>query len=141
MRIPSNPAADESAYKSLLAAGLNVLLRKTSKERALLWAIQENPGNAVRFLLNKGAYIEIIDESGETVLHKAASAGDEEVLQVLLFQQINIDAKNSIGWTALHVAAAGRGSLICLLLEAGADPYATTLHHTNALHLALEIKD
>jgi len=98
----------------------------------------EKRGNAVRLLLNKGANIEIIDTSQETVLHKVASAGDEE----LLFRQININAKNSSGWTALHAAAAnGRGSLVRLLLGVGADPEATTLRQINALRLALESKD
>ena len=42
----------------------------------------------------------------------------------------------------MHVAAAnGRGSLVRLLLEAGADPYATTPHQKNALHLAVESKN
>ncbi len=99
-------------------------------------------GKRSTIIADKGANVEIIDKSQETVLHKAASAGDEEVLQELPFRQININAKNSLGWTALHVAAAnGRGSLVRLLLEVGADPEAATLRQINALHLALESKD
>ena len=141
-QIPSDPAADESAYQFLLASGFNISSKNVNKEKALLWAINKKQGNAVRLLLNRGANIEIIDDSQESVLHKAASAGDENVLRVLLYRQINIDAKNLAGWTALHVAAAnGRGSLVRLLLKAGADPYTTTPHQKNALHLAVESKN
>jgi len=126
-QIPSDPAADQSAYQFLLANGFNLASKNTDKGKALLWAIQCKEKNAVRLLLNKGADIEVTDGSRETALHKAASTGDLEVLKVLLFRQIDFGARNSVGWTAMHIAAAnGAGSLVRLLLEAGTDPYATT---------------
>ncbi len=141
-QIPSDPAADQSAYKFLLANGFNLASKNTDKGKTLLWAIQNKKKDAVRLLLNKGAGIEVTDGSQETALHKAASAGDIEVLELLLFRQIDFGARNSVGWTALHIAAAnGVASLVRLLLEAGADPSATTLDQRNALHLALESFD
>ena len=141
-QIPSDPAADQSANKILLANGFNLASKNTAKGKALLWAIQNKQKNAARLVLNKGADIGVVDRSGETPLHKTAYVGDPEVLEWLLFRQVDLGARNSAGWTALHIAAAkGKGPFIRLLLGAGADSCATTPDQFSALCLALESKD
>jgi|EP01049_Picozoa_sp_SAG25_P011512 hypothetical protein len=79
----------------------------------------------VRRLLEAGADANRADEeSGETLLYKAAQDGNEMMLERLLMVQADTSQIESRrGETALHVAARmGRESVVRRLVEAGADP-------------------
>jgi ankyrin repeat protein len=67
---------------------------------------------------------------GGTLLHSAANVGDGAVLSHLLDQKnLEVDAVNRQGMTALHIAAAhGRHSLAQTLLDRGANPNAVSIH-------------
>jgi ankyrin repeat protein len=60
------------------------------------------------------------DGNGQTALYWAAKGGHPAVMQLLLENGADIEAKNSKGWTPLH-SAAGRGNeaVVYLLLEKG----------------------
>jgi ankyrin repeat protein len=45
------------------------------------------------------------DKSGFTPLHFAACYGRESVVEWLVGQGSNVEAKNELEWTALHVAS------------------------------------
>ena len=140
-QIPSTPAADQTAQRLLLSGGFKLSSRTSDKKigRALLWAIENKKSDAVRLLLNKGAITDINDGSSETLVHRAASIGDVEVLKVLLHRQFDLEAKRRDGHTALHIATANcHGSMVKLLLQAGADPHAMTHDGRNALLFAVE---
>ncbi|RQM24795.1 hypothetical protein B5M09_001694 [Aphanomyces astaci] len=89
---------------------------------------------------------------GRTPLHIAASAGRDDVLQLLLLHGANLNAVDDHGMTPLHASAlAGHVSVAHSLLVATLDAtslgsndskIAITLHHRrtctkeNALHIA-----
>ena len=60
--------------------------------------------------------------SGDTPLMIAAGAGSAEVLKLLLSYGVEVDYRNSLGWTALTFAAfSGQGDCIRELVRCGAD--------------------
>ncbi len=70
-------------------------------------------------------------------LASLAFAGDERRVSVLLADRAAVNAKDSLGRTALHAAALGGKSSVCLrLINAGADVHAKTNNDATPLHLA-----
>jgi ankyrin repeat protein len=58
------------------------------------------------------------DSGGNTLLHKAAEAGNKEFLAFLLEKGANVNAKNSLEQTALHIAVRNnREDITRLLLD------------------------
>ena len=75
--------------------------------------------------LQAGADLEARDRRGETPLHRAAIAGNAEVVTVLLEAGADPNARSLICQTPLHYAAAlWRSETGLALLAAGADPAA-----------------
>ena len=65
-------------------------------------------------------------EGGNSALFWAAMAEDTNALQYYISQGLNLDAKNSIGWTPVMMAADKcKLKSVQILLEAGADPTIT----------------
>ena len=58
-----------------------------------------------RFLLDRGADVDIRTCSGETALHAAAHAGHEAIILLLLDNGANATAKDCFGRIALYLAA------------------------------------
>jgi ankyrin repeat protein len=80
-------------------------------------------------------------QTGQTLLQKAAAAGQLEVAKYLLASGADIDAKNPkyADRTALHYAAeAGHRAMVELLLEKGANVNVGDSDAWTALHLAVE---
>jgi len=72
-------------------------------------------------------------------LRQAAESGDVAGLQTLLGQQVDIDARDSGGRTALMLATLhGQGSVVDTLLAHGADPNAADARGTTPLQAALD---
>ena len=61
--------------------------------------------------------------TGETVLHKAARLGYEDVVDVKIREGADVHARDNAGWTALHEACShGKTDVVRVLLNYGADP-------------------
>ena len=75
--------------------------------------------------------------AGMKYWHSAANAGDHLLLKRLIDAGIDIEAKDSNDFTALHLAGIeGHSLAVQCLISAGADINATAGHGMTALHLA-----
>ena len=85
-----------------------------------------------------------IDEYGETPLHWAARNGHKDVVEVLLANGAGVNAKDSSGFTPLHMAAStrwvgavqGHKDVVEVLLANGADVNAKDSSGFTPLHMA-----
>ncbi|MDR1385312.1 MAG: ankyrin repeat domain-containing protein [Planctomycetaceae bacterium] len=80
--------------------------------------------DVLKYLVEKGANVNIKTDSGETPLHVAASTNSNvDVLKYLIEKGADVNAKDMMGWTPLHFAAAHNSNVDILkyLVEKGAD--------------------
>jgi ankyrin repeat protein len=83
--------------------------------------------DAARVLLARGAAVDVRGESGETLLHQAASQGDLESVELLLAHGASASARDAQGFSPLHRAVQqGRIKVVERLVAAGADVQAAT---------------
>jgi ankyrin repeat protein len=116
---------------------------KSQKDRdgrvPLHYAALENDVAAAKARLAAGDEPDASDREGFTPLHFAAQQGSVEVLQLLLDRGAKVDSVNRFGNTPLWVAVAnsrGRGDLIALLRQHGADPLKTNNYRQTPVGLA-----
>ncbi len=133
--IPVLCAAANRGYLSivqmLLDKGCNVNIKmielqgrqgKLGGLSALHFAAVAKHDDIVRFLLSKGADINLTDAHGDTALGGAAIGGDPAITQLLLDAGSDIEHKGDDGLTPLMLAAgANRPESIRVLLTHGAD--------------------
>jgi ankyrin repeat protein len=115
---------DIETQKTLIDAGADVNVIGGFDWTALMVASVKGHVAAVRQLLSSGADPNLRDIYGWTPLMRAVYEEREQVVQALLEQpEVNLNAKNDQGATALHLAATkGNEALTRSLLLAGADP-------------------
>ncbi|XP_065785370.1 ankyrin repeat and SOCS box protein 3 isoform X1 [Muntiacus reevesi] len=105
-------------------------------------AAREGNVKVLRKLLKKGRSIDVADNRGWMPIHEAAYHNSVECMRLLIHADSSenyIKTKTFEGFCALHLAASqGHWKIIQILLEAGADPNATTLEETTPLFLAVE---
>jgi len=88
----------------LTAAGATVAATANDGSTPLLAAIGRNASAALAVathLLDLGADVNALDENGNTALHRAASAGLDEVVRVLAARGARLEARNRQGQTPL----------------------------------------
>jgi ankyrin repeat protein len=85
----------------------------------LHWATFIGHPGIVRFLIEKGADVNIKDWKGNTPLHYAAKIGDTIIAKLLLEKGADINAKDNRNCTPLHYVA--NVEVARLLIEKGAD--------------------
>nr|KAF6428939.1 ankyrin repeat and SOCS box containing 3 [Molossus molossus] len=105
-------------------------------------AAREGNVKVLRKLLKKGRSVDVADNRGWMPIHEAAYHNSIECLRMLIHADSSenyIRTKTFEGFSALHFAARrGHWKIVQILLEAGADPNATTLEETTPLFLAVE---
>ncbi|OQR99403.1 ankyrin 2,3/unc44 [Thraustotheca clavata] len=84
-----------------------------------------------------GASIDPKDQEGSTPLHKAAFAGQKDVVKLLIHGGASVNDITNAGWTALHFAAcAGQIEVVEMLLTFGANIEARDNNLQTPLHKA-----
>lgn len=92
---------------------------------------------AVELLLERGAEVNVGDQTGFTALHSAAQGGSVDAAELLIEKGAKVNARDAEERTPLHVAAFnGSERLIKLLIEHGADVNARSKSGLSPLDLA-----
>lgn len=91
------------------------ITRKKLEE--LIWTATEGT-DLQRAIENDTKLISVGDSGGNTLLHKAAEAGNKVFVKILLEKGANVNSKNSLEQTPLHIAVTNnRDEIAKLLLE------------------------
>eukprot|EP00045_Choanoeca_perplexa_P000329 m.13799 g.13799 ORF g.13799 m.13799 type:complete len:603 (+) comp10224_c1_seq2:313-2121(+) len=91
----------------------------------------------VRFLLDKGAEVNVKDKDGRTGLHWACYNGHTDTAELLIARGVEVDARTHDFWTALHYTAwKGYLDTSKLLIANGANVNAKSKCHNTPLHKA-----
>jgi ankyrin repeat protein len=100
-----------------------VNMRNAKGEIALNIVIARSDDNWMRFLIGKGADVNLAASNGDTPLITAARVGYTDAVELLLALGAKVDATNKMGETALITAVQQREvDAVKLLLARGADP-------------------
>ncbi|CAK5277999.1 unnamed protein product [Mycena citricolor] len=116
------------------------LMVKKDERSPLHWAAASGSTEIVRFLLDKDATVDVVDNSEWTPLHIAVSAGHEDIVQLLVGAGADVNKKTNKGMTPLHYAASkSRLDIAKLLIARGADINAKDRANQHPLHRAATI--
>ncbi|XP_006815063.1 B-cell lymphoma 3 protein-like isoform X2 [Saccoglossus kowalevskii] len=125
--------------KTCLNQGADLYARRTDNASVLHSACTGIHDDVLTFLLEKGLKIEDKDKNSYTPLHYATYHGKNiEVVNVLLRNNCNIEAKSSDGETALFLASwKGNADIVRLLIQSGAN-LGVTAEGKSCVDIALE---
>jgi ankyrin repeat protein len=110
----------------LITKGADVKATDDNGWTPLIWAAGLGQPQTVELLVKAGADLKAADkQTGDTPLLRGARTGKVESLKILIDAGADISAKNKLGQTSLHLAAAsGSPEKVAILLAAKADPAA-----------------
>jgi uncharacterized protein len=131
-----------SEIQSLLAENENIEIKDKDGRTPLLYAVIKDSIPIVTVLLDHGADINVQDKLGWSALHFASQNQSIEMTKLLIQHGSIIDAVDAYGNTSLARAtftSRGRGEVIQLLLEAGADKEKKNNYGNSPLDLAKKI--
>ena len=112
----------------LLGIHSNVDATNKNGMTALMWAATKKDNLQIgKLLIDFGANVDVIDESGTTALMVAGCHGNIRMLKLLIAEGANLEATDNYGDTALiESAGGGRVAMVKLLIAAGANLYAVS---------------
>lgn len=89
----------------------------------LQWAIFTGAVGLAQELIENGADVNFISESGEPLLQMAVDSDNKQVVELMIMHEANVNLRNSNGDGPLHWAATtGALDVVRMLLYNGADP-------------------
>lgn len=96
-----------SEMRKLLDGGADVNEKEPfSGYTPLHWATDNGHSDAVALLLERGASVNVQNESGDTPLHVAALFGHKSIIQILVDAGANLKVKNENNQTPKELARA-----------------------------------
>ena len=102
--------------------GLVNVQRGRQKRTHLMYASMKGDVERVRWLLARGAPMELKDNYGHTALYLAAICNRAEVARVLIAAGADVEATDNFGFTPLYIASTfGCADVLEVLFAAGAD--------------------
>jgi hypothetical protein len=111
----------------------------TEKLIPLYIAAQVGSKTITRFLLQRGAQVNIQSSDGSTPLYIAAQEGHSDVVEQLLSRSADIECVFRDGYTPLYIAAQnGRVEVVKTLLAKGANREASCSHGSTPLYIACQ---
>ncbi|MCP4723656.1 MAG: hypothetical protein GY863_01395 [bacterium] len=133
----------EECAKILIESGANLNAQSQLGETPLSEAVKNGYRNTVKLLIEKGADFQIIDRNYyRTMLHYAAIKGYGDVAQVLLDNDIDIDAEDIYGNTALFYAGKhGNQDVAERLISVGAGSGKMEENYGDSKYLSKKLKD
>jgi len=128
-----HPKSQRKAREELAEIGIEY------NEAAFLKCVEEGNTTAVNLFLAAGINPNVVeDEYGKTALMFAAERGYTDIIQVLLANGADVNAKDGSGWTALMRAVESDNiKAVQALLANGAEVNAQNIHGHNALMMAV----
>lgn len=132
-RRKSSATSSVSSIASVSSSASNVDSKRTAKMQELLAkfhaALSDGNLDKVKSLLQQGIMLTNLFPNGQSALHIAAFEGRLEIIDFLLslkesdYGKLDINARDSVGWTALHCASSGGYlDIVEKLLQNKADP-------------------
>ncbi|MHC9541973.1 MAG: ankyrin repeat domain-containing protein [Vulcanimicrobiota bacterium] len=135
---------DIKAVESLLKANPNLINTKYTgccEETPLIAATLVRDFAIVKYLVSKGAEVNVSDCDGASPLHIAAAFNDKPIAEFLLSHKAKVDARSVAGTTPLFAAIKPYSKdMIILLIQNGADVNAADNFGFTPLKLALQQK-
>ena len=137
-RLAGEPAAQGGALRH--ADGQAAQGGHERSRSAVADAAMRRDAASVRTLVRAGGDVNGAQGDGMTALHWAATYGDTDLTEVLLYAGANVRATSRLGrFTPLHVASQGGfAGVVKALLDRGADVNAATTTGATALMLAAQ---
>ncbi|KYK55951.1 hypothetical protein DCS_07916 [Drechmeria coniospora] len=114
----------EAVLKMLLQKGANVNEKNSNGQSALHFVASKKNMDIARMLIEAkpAASTRIRDRRGQYPIHRAAAAGSEPMVNLLLQNMSPLNPTDDEGYTPLHHAVAeGHGDVAVALLKHGAD--------------------
>jgi ankyrin repeat protein len=108
------------------------------RKKHIIQAIHASQIERIKGLLNDDpAVVHTRDSEGDTILHKAVSLGNAEIIEYLLEKGANVNARDNSEIRPLHQAARlGYADVAALLISKGADVNAIDFQGQTSIHLA-----
>jgi ankyrin repeat protein len=129
---------DIETVKTIVKAGIDINIKDSNDQTALMLAAQKCSPQIVHFLINAGADIKSVRQDSKNILMYAAQNNDSNVVDMFI-KKIDVNALMKDNWTALMFAARdGSTETVKKLIKAGADVKAKTVNGKDLLLNAID---
>ncbi|KAI3705400.1 hypothetical protein L1987_75637 [Smallanthus sonchifolius] len=129
--------SSKTAYDIAVEQGHTKLFDALGLGDKLCIAARKGEVRAIRRVLESGAAVNVQDQHGWTILHRAAFKGRAEVVRFLIEKGVDINTRDEDGYTALHCAVeSGHVDVLELLVKKGADVEARTNKGATPMRIA-----
>ena len=140
LHVLARRSEDSILLEYLVQKGVGVNDKNEKGETPIMKAVQVNNMVSLKVLNRNQSDFGIHDQDGNTLFHHAIEHEDKEICLVLLSNNVDINAMNQEGMSALHLACmkGEKVDYLSFLVESGADINQMTVFGELPYDLALE---